>query len=476
MVLVGLVCVAGGARAAPDAADVTTPSPITLPAGAAVDASWLGIFCDGLEEGDALRLMAPRAHVARHERTRVETGPLSQYVRHEFSTYALTDVTLSLPRAAGWVGAVASGDDAHLSFSAPSPFSLAPKGGETLGNWKGTEDPARLPAFAHDVDHHLHVDVPTRASLSGAMEWKIYGSTLLLDAAENTTTWETGSTTTAVATEDVWFVVRLEGATGAADAARRCHAALPAARVEASGPWHVPLATGRIVMADEPRAMQAEPLVLAGDVRATLAMMQGVEPPQARLLLTGTMNHASVSGVQVDAPPAPLSWAPWLAVALLAAVGLAAAVPRPRKEPRLTVEQCTDLADAAAEAGHYESALLWTRRAQEQAPASGRLKMDEAWFLWQLGRLDDAFAAAEAAVPLARDSQVTFTAALIFAKSGETDRACAHLLLALRQAPCVALDAIHEPSFARLREDREVAAALQRALRACEEGVMDRFM
>ena len=476
--LVALVWAAGVARAAPDAADVTTPAPITLPAGAAVDAAWSGIFCESLAEGDALRLAAPRAHVVRHERTRVETGPVSQYVRDAPSAYTLTDVTITLTRASGWIGGVADGDDARLAFSAPAASSLSPKGAATIGNWEGTDaDADRLPAFAHAVGHHLLAEAPARGNLSGAMEWKIYGATVLLEAAENTTTWDTGSTSTGVTTEDLWLVVRLEAAHGEIDVAAPCQAALPDARVDASGPWQLQLATGSLMLADEPRPVRAEPLVLDGHVRATLSMLPGAEPPQARIVMSGTMDHASLSGVRLDAPPAPLAWVPWLAAAtLVAIVGLAAVAPRWRPEPRLTVEQCTDLADAAAEAGHYESALLWTQRARAQAPDSGRLRMDEAWFLWQLGRIDEALVAADAAVVVARDGQVTFMAALLAAKSGERQRARAHLVVALRQTPCVALDAVHEAAFAELRADPAVASAMERALHACDEGSMDRFM
>lgn len=455
---------------------IVTLFPVDLPAGSTVDASLDAAFCPALARGDFVTLSAPRAVIERHERTRVRTGPVEQYAGHAVSTFGLTDVVLSLERPAGWLG-LASKGDARLRGSPGEGVELAAAPPGPIGNWRGANVPEdRVPAFAREVAAHLAMDAPIVAEASGDLVLKVYGSVVAFRAAENDSRVETGPTPVVAdvpgAERDRWLVVRLASSTGVVAIASPCSLAASVLDLETAGTLSVPSARGEIHVGGDAHAVDGEPVTIEGPLRVRFAPREEGGSSLLGLVFEEDVGAASIGTGYISASKPGLAFGRWAAGgAILVLVASALAVGRARGRALLaplTVEQCVEMADAAAAAGRYESALTWTRCALAQAPSSARLHMDQAWFLWELGQVDSAFRAAEKASALGNGGETPYLAALLFARAGEDARAATHLLRAIVHSPELALHAADEPAFQSLREVPDLARAIRDRVTACD--------
>lgn len=138
---------------------------------------------------------------------------------------------------------------------------------------------------------------------------------------------------------------------------------------------------------------------------------------------------------------------------------------RPRPVlPELNADEYVALAAYSADSEEWKRALHFTREAIRLAPTSARLRMDEGYFLQELGRTKDALRAYEAAAELADDGEPLFHVGILLARMGRHGEAAAAFIRAFERSPELALEVNDIPEVSETGRDPAFRDARRRAL------------
>lgn len=157
-----------------------------------------------------------------------------------------------------------------------------------------------------------------------------------------------------------------------------------------------------------------------------------------------------------------------LLVATLALAGLLASlvVLLAFRRRRARLRQCLHEADLHADAGQDEAALAWVRQGRALAPRDPALLLREAFHRAQLGDVDGALRAYEAAAARTADGYADFQRALLLSETrAEPSRIEDALARSLARTPAYALEAATMETFAPLRGRERFETMLAEARR-----------
>lgn len=455
---------------------------VDIPRGSAADLALVAMYASDLGAGTILRGTAQSAHIERFEFVQHGGAGVQVALENRSAVYTLHDVDLLLSGApSGFLAIARTGAYVSARWEPARESAVAPASSSVIGNaptTNGRPSDAGSPGFGVVLDMpHLRADAAGTFLLEGDLALKLRGSTLRLDAAENSTEVETGPRTDPLVptrSTDRWVYVTVTGA--------RLELTLPKPAQLAAWRCRVELHAGDIVLEDAlgnvtegTRVYQAsrEDMRLSGDLRALIwPDGDGIEA-RLRIEIEGDLAAANLRTTgRAWVPRSEASMAGLLVLGVAGVVVASAvmvATKRKRASSSLSVEQLVDLAGEAAEAGRHADALEWTLAAQARSPTSARLITDEGFLRSALDDVEGALSAYDRAAHLDPSGEGEFLAAVLLCERGDLERACGYLLRALDRAPSLAFEVLDDPTFAQLMTRRDVSDALRDALARARE-------
>lgn len=445
---------------------------IELPAGAPARVRSAAGYVDGAEGVSALTLTAESAILHRYEFVLQDLGVVKHQAFNRTAIYAVEDLQLTFARADGWLGWTATGPlvgehgfDASQSLRQGDVVLTDALTGNNL-------DSPSSPGFTATVPNGLTLEDAGAYSLSGAFTFKTLGPDVVVATSANTTTIRTGEreSPSGIPTEKIlrWVFIEVPDGTLTFHASTPVREAATSLEAERLPALSLRQATGSVRLGEDTFALDRDDLTLVGDMRAAIA-----PAPPGRGLDLRFDGTVEASGLNAPAAASRTSWLLPLVLGFGLAVALAAGVAVPwyrrREGPGpLSVDQCAQLADDAADAGRYADALEWNLAAQKLAPGSARLKADEGFFRAEMGDLEGALVAYDAAAGVSDDGEPEFLAAALLARRPGDARGNGYLLRALEKNPALAYEALDDPQMGGLLDDPKTSHSLQRALRRAD--------
>jgi hypothetical protein len=435
------------------------------------------VFVRDVGQLSALDLRAPHVVVRTYTRDAVVTdaGPLDPALvtgNHE-ETFALTDVAVRLATGdhSGWLGLRASGPGSLLA-EASSGARFEEREPEVIGNDEtAPTDAPQRPTFSQPVvGAHVSILDTSAFRYTGRGELKFSGPDVILAAKENTTELRTGTTREAGPVARMrlaWVSIEFDVGTLRAVGLRDAVAAAPSVDVRWDGEATFTAREG--ALHTEGADLRADGSSASIDGRLAAALAPG---ERGTLLATidgdlrsTTLHPAAITRLSPAASGKLLGL-----VALAAVLGGAATWAWMRhRRPRFSVEECVQLANAAAEEGDAQLALDWIARARRLAPGSGRLFLEEGYYLAQTDDVDGALDRLGRAAELLDTGEPELQAARLHAtRRNDAARASALVVRALQRSPILILELEQDDALAALAADPAVKRAIGEAQRRLE--------
>lgn len=442
----------------------------------------VGVYAPNATQLRSLTFRAPAVQVYRltHECTEAATPVLNFCLGQDddVASYRLTnvEVTLAGPEHPGSFGLYPSGGKLDLAGHTPSTVETRTHAemGSPTGSYQ--PDPSEPVYRCCEASNLAVVSMAGSASYVGGGVLKIYGPTVRVQSAENTTTEVTGHTPESdapargVHEEALTLFFDTGNLTFTTDATFQ--AAGHMAQFAWTGGVTLPDATGDLSGDTGLAQAHHEQTVLEGAFTGTL---QARENGASSIAISGRLDRTNLALAPASAfLPAPKWPAGWLVatalVSVLAAVVAVWLVAR-RRRPEdtlhaLSADEFQQLADVAIEAGQPREALTWIRRARELAPTSTTLLLNEAHCLSLLGDVDGALALYEQASKASSDGEADLLAATLLASVDQpAERVADHLRRAFAVNPALVLEVQLDDTFDRLRAAPPVRRAIRDAMR-----------
>jgi hypothetical protein len=408
---------------------------------------------------------AREAIVRRWEFSSIKLGPTQFATGDSSAEDPLTDVTIGIDGESGWLGFYAAGDSIWKTRSeAAVVLQPAPAG------WVGNSETAstgawasRFPAFGVESQAATLQFPISGVEVEGNIELKGYGPSFAFDAAENSSRYATGATggNAPIYETERWFAIQAFDARVTISPRSLGVAATGKVDGHVDGILQAERGKLGLHLGETGDAAPAGPLVLAGELAFSVSAMDGRRGPVATATVSGDLRSSSANLVPRSGSTLGI---PLLVVAVGSFMVGAVAVHRRRREPDLAPDESVEMALAASERGNFGSALLWTRRAIGQSATSARLRADEAYYLAELGHLDEARDAYRAASELSDEGEEDFLHAVLAARmSLGPDEVEALLIRAIERTPALVLEAEDDPCFATILARPRVQVAVMHA-------------
>lgn len=382
-------------------------------------------FGEDAERVHTLRANASHASVTIFEWRRATLGvpgaPVSNTFAQAERSYSLTDLTIELAAGehAGWL---ALDGGVSIQALAAGPVSMTSRSGGAIGHKAASTNPEDH-RFYSRVMPGVHLltagDVQLSAEGNEILLW-LSGPDVRLAARENSTVVRTGD---------------LQGEAGAGDRLDRvARIVMSSSAVQVDGV--------QLVIATEEGTARGAPGTRLDEIVLPEWTRMSVSPIDHRAGIDLEEDALAEGSAFIERAVAPVDLSPlaWL-VGILGLVAIAAVTTvalraRHGADAGPMADDYAALAALAIEQSRHEDALRWTREALRHAPASGRLKLEEAYLLAQLGRTDEALEAYdEAATP-----DADLHAAMLLTRLGQLEVAEAKLVAALDAAPSLLLE------------------------------------
>lgn len=380
------------------------------------------------------------------------------------TVWTVHDAAVSItPSRPGWLGIRAQGGE--VSSSALSIQTVTSKASLILGDPNASvDDNEELPYFRAKLSDPTLVQESGSWTLSGSARIKLMGPTVALRANENETTIETGQMPDpSNPLAEVRRYVILEVQSGNFSFVAPATLASIDVQVSWDGVGVLHGADGKVANGiKEWRATGADSQ-LDGAFRAELRPAR--DHAAIIIGLQGDLRATSMTP-WLRSPTAPGSFTGWILLVAAAALGAGSAATRAwrrsRSHPDLEVEELASVADAAADAEEFARAATLLRLAREQSPASTRLALDQAYFLWRDGKSQAALRILNERV-LAGDPDALQLKARILLRAGDEPAAAQAFIDALERAPVLVLDIDGDAELERLTRRTDVSEAVRRA-------------
>lgn len=448
---------------------------VSFPAESTFDARGLALYVNHTDVVTAFSLQASTVHVERYSKSMLsaQSGLVNGVLSTSSSSYDISNVSITLEGSRqGWFGAYLAPE---TLVRGTGEFEVSAAGPGRVGNdpAHAEETPdAASPTYEQALPSaHLGLVGAKTIGLDGRIVLKFNGPTLVVRAAENTTTIETGrrdaSDMAVRQTNETWVTFELDRASLRFETPSSPDLAIESLDAASRGRIDLHEAQGSFgAGAKTYSATIGGSAWLMGTFTSVLTVEAGL-PTTVAATIAGDLRSTDMREATARvAAPQSYSWIPVTGIVLLiAAVGVVAArqwMLRRRDAP--TLEECIDLSHVAASEGRYHDALHWTRKAIAHAPSNARLRMDEAFFLAETGDYEGALTTYGAASRASQDGEPDFLAAsLILSMQGDPEDAAERLLRALDRTPTLVFEVESDERFARLRRRADVHEALQRA-------------
>lgn len=490
--LLALILMIPLATAAQSSGEFVATGNLRVPAGATQEALARGAYARASSgEGFlSVDLQADRVKVHQLEETflEVRTGVVNPNpsIAYKPENYTLTNVRLTQVAGdhRGWVGFYFPPEGARLGLASVGPATVEARAGLRLddgaapGGESERPDPSSTGYDWASEDLLLLVEGEGTLRYEGRGALKVMGPDVRIESDQGTIEFRTGQhrpdPDAPAGNRTVrWMLLEYENATvtvASPDpfkvAAMRTDVAWSgtvtftpiAGRLHAAGDAYQ--ATGRPDHVRGDLVAQVEPVRQDGQVRLAVRM-------DGDLVGTTMTRTEGRAGLPLGVQPAGWGWVLGLVATLGLALLVAGAVlvARRARGAGVSPEDRLALAHLAADRERYREALEHVRAARAAAPGSVRLLLEEASYLAEMSRAEEALALYEQAARQSPDGDAEFAAGLLLLQRGELERAEAFLVKALRRSPILVLEILYdttgtfEPVRGRPAFERAVDAA-----------------
>lgn len=450
--------------------DIVATGPLTIAGTAEISAPGAGAYVSNLTAFGGARGTASILVVREFVAHTIGVGTADVHLRNESRVSRFTDAVFEVRGSDGsWLGVYPDSVQTGWLASGGSTIILA-RAGSVLGESLPAEsspEPDRIGFGAALPGSMMEVTRAAAIRIDGDTTWKLFGASLHISSAETETAFTSGKSERDTQREYTVLFMTSENQALEITAPQGAVVAADTVSVSMDG-----LLSGRFEhgqVNDDGRILTAQGgmATIEGDLRIDARAAHDTNG--IAIALEGDLRTSTLfSGAQVPAPAYRTT--PFMALMLVGVVTAASIVllrrrGRDSRLSALTVDDLLDLSNRAAEDKDFEAALRWNLRTQALSATSARLLCDEGFYRTELGDVDGALRAYEAAARAGRSGEAEFLAGRLLASLGRLDEAAGKVAHAITLEPSFAFAVEEDIILSIVRHDPAVQKAIHDAER-----------